>query len=293
MAEGDSIARLAARMHARTAGATITRSEFRHPRWATADLSGQTITGWHPRGKHLLMRTDAGWTLHSHLRMSGSWSVLRPGSRHPRDLRVALWLDDRRAPPDPPGPAVGRARPLAESRVAAGVALPVLTLVRTRDEGRVVGHLGPDLLGEAPDLDAAAARLRADPELAPAFVEEILRFDSPVQLTTRFTSAPLDLGDGLRLDAGASLTMLLGSANRDPARYPDPHRFDPDRPAVQPVSFGGGAHYCLGAPLARLEAQVAFPMLLTMLPGLAVDGEPQLRDRLVLRGFATLPVVTG
>lgn len=164
MAEGDSIARLAARMHARTAGATITRSDFRHPRWATADLSGQTITGWHPRGKHLLMRTDAGWTLHSHLRMSGSWSVLRPGSRHPRDLRVALWLDDRRAPPDPPGPAVRRARPLAESRVAAGVALPVLTLVRTRDEGRVVGHLGPDLLGEDPDLDAAAARLRADPD---------------------------------------------------------------------------------------------------------------------------------
>jgi endonuclease-8 len=166
MAEGDSIARLAARLHARTAGATITRSDFRHPRWATADLSGQKITGWHPRGKHLLMRTDAGWTLHSHLRMSGSWSVLRPGSRHPRDLRVALWLDDRRAPPDPaaPGAAPRSGGSLAESRVAAGVALPVLTLVRTRDEGRVVGHLGPDLLGDDPDLDAAAARLRADPD---------------------------------------------------------------------------------------------------------------------------------
>jgi endonuclease VIII len=157
MAEGDSIARLAARLHARTAGATILRSDFRHPRWATADLSGQAITGWHPRGKHLLMRTDAGWTLHSHLRMSGSWSVLRPGSRHPRDLRVALWLDDRRAP-RPSGGA------LADARVAAGVALPVLTLVRTRDEARVVGHLGPDLLGDDPDLDLAAARLRAEPD---------------------------------------------------------------------------------------------------------------------------------
>ncbi len=172
MAEGDSIARLAARLHARTAGATIVRSEFRHPRWATADLSGQAITGWHPRGKHLLMRTDAGWTLHSHLRMSGSWSVLRPGSRHPRDLRVALWLDDRRSPPDPaapapaaPGPVTRRTgAPLADARVVAGVALPVLTLVRTRDEARVVGHLGPDLLGDDPDLVAAAARLRAEPD---------------------------------------------------------------------------------------------------------------------------------
>lgn len=165
MAEGDSIARLAARLHARTAGATIVRSEFRHPRWATGDLSGQVISGWHPRGKHLLMRTDAGWTLHSHLRTSGSWSVLRPGSRHPRDLRVALWLDDRRRPSDPAAPASGTRRDsLADARVLAGVALPVLTLVRTRDEGRVVGHLGPDLLGDDPDLAAAAARLRADPD---------------------------------------------------------------------------------------------------------------------------------
>jgi cytochrome P450 len=114
-----------------------------------------------------------------------------------------------------------------------------------------------------------------------------------VQLTTRFTGAPLDLGDGEVLPAGAMLTMMLGSANRDPARYPDPHRFDPDRPNVQPVSFGGGAHYCLGAPLARLEAQVAFPLLLTLLPRLALSGPPVRRDRLVLRGYSSLPVTTG
>ncbi|MEV7228206.1 cytochrome P450 [Polymorphospora sp. NPDC051019] len=138
-----------------------------------------------------------------------------------------------------------------------------------------------------------ADRLRADPDLAPAFVEEILRYDSPVQLTSRFTTSPLDLGDGLRVDSGAELTMLLGSANRDPARYPDPHRFDPDRPNIQPVSFGGGAHYCLGAPLARLEAQVAFPLLLAMLPRLSLAGPAKRRDRLVLRGFAALPVTTG
>ena len=143
------------------------------------------------------------------------------------------------------------------------------------------------------DHPAQADRLRADPQLAPAFVEEILRYDSPVQLTSRHTTEPLDLGDGVRVEAGANLTMLLGSANRDPARYPDPHRFDPDRPAVQPVSFGGGAHYCLGAPLARLEAQVALPLLLRMLPRLSPAGPAERRDRLVLRGYATLPVTTG
>jgi cytochrome P450 len=143
------------------------------------------------------------------------------------------------------------------------------------------------------DQPAQADRLRADPELAPAFVEEILRWDSPVQMAARYTSEPLDLGDGLHLPAGADVNLLLGSANRDPDRYPDPHRFDPDRSNIQPVSFGGGAHYCLGAPLARLEAQVAFPLLLTMLPRLALAGEPRLRDRLVLRGYAELPVTTS
>lgn len=158
VAEGDSIARLTARLHARTAGTTIVRSDLRHPRFALVDLSGQRITGWYPRGKHLLMRTDAGWTVHSHLRMSGSWSVLGPGKRLPAavaaDLRIALHL--------------------ADGRTAAGIALPVLTVVRTADEDRVVGHLGPDLLGEGFDLDRALARLRADPArpVLPALLDQ-------------------------------------------------------------------------------------------------------------------------
>lgn len=143
------------------------------------------------------------------------------------------------------------------------------------------------------DQPAQADRLRAEPELAPAFVEETLRWDSPVQMAARYASEPLDLGDGRHLAPGADLNLLLGSANHDPERYPDPHRFDPDRPNIQPVSFGGGAHYCLGAPLARLEAQVAFPLLVSMLPKLAPAGEARLRDRLVLRGYAELPVTTS
>lgn len=147
MAEGDSIARLAARLDRRLAGARIVRTDFRHPRWATVDLGGQRISGWYPRGKHLLMRTDAGWTVHSHLRMSGRWSVLGAGRRLPPDvgahLRVGLYL--------------------ADGRTAAGIGLPVLTVVRTRDEGQVVGHLGPDLLADDFPLDVAVARLTAAP----------------------------------------------------------------------------------------------------------------------------------
>ncbi|MBL7257515.1 cytochrome P450 [Paractinoplanes lichenicola] len=141
-------------------------------------------------------------------------------------------------------------------------------------------------------LPAQADRLRADPSLAPDYVEEILRYDSPVQLTTRFATEPFEV-DGIAVPAGAALTMLLGSANRDPARYDDPHRFDPDRPNIQPVSFGGGAHYCLGAPLARMEAQVALPLLLTRLPALALNGDAVRRDRLVLRGYSEVPITTG
>jgi len=149
---------------------------------------------------------------------------------------------------------------------------------------------GIDILLRHPEQ---ADRLRSDPDLAPAFVEEILRYDSPVQLTSRYTAGPLELDGGPRLGGGVELLILLGSANRDPARYRDPNRFDPDRPNIQPVSFGGGAHYCLGAPLARLEAQVAFPLLLSMLPRLSLAGPGERRDRLVLRGYATLPVTTG
>jgi endonuclease-8 len=145
VAEGDSIARLAARLDAVTAGRVITACDVRHPRFATADLAGQRVLGGVPRGKHLLMRTDAGVTVHSHLRMSGRWTVLGAGKRLPgavaARLRIALRLDD--------------------GRTLAGIDLPVLTLVRTRDEEQVVGHLGPDLLGAATATDGGLARAAA------------------------------------------------------------------------------------------------------------------------------------
>ncbi|MDM4718528.1 cytochrome P450 [Micromonospora sp. WMMA1363] len=127
------------------------------------------------------------------------------------------------------------------------------------------------------------------PEFAPAYVDELLRFDSPVQLTTRLTGTGTSY-DGVDVPAGGWTLLLLGAANRDPRRYPEPARFDPWRPQIHPLSFGAGPHYCLGAGLARLEAQVAFPLLLRRLRGLTLAGAPRRRTRLTLRGYDTLPV---
>jgi cytochrome P450 len=138
----------------------------------------------------------------------------------------------------------------------------------------------------------AAARLREDVDLAPHYVEELLRFDSPVQLTSRWSRQSTSLA-GERIDPFSGILVLLGAGNRDPDRFAHPNVFDPNRDAGQPLSFGAGAHYCLGAALARLEAQVAFPLLLSRFPRLALAGEPVRRDRLTLRGYASLPVTVG
>ncbi|QKW24193.1 cytochrome P450 [Kitasatospora sp. NA04385] len=165
-------------------------------------------------------------------------------------------------------------------------------------------------------LGNALARLFAHPEAADALrdgtldagalVDEVLRHDPPVQLTSRISA------DGDRTVAGhpvgrhTGVLLLLGAANRDPRRYRDPARFDPwrfqpatgpgadpDRPAGRPLSFGSGPHYCLGARLARLEAATALPALLRRFPALAPAGPAARRDRLVLRGHRTLPVHLG
>ena len=145
---------------------------------------------------------------------------------------------------------------------------------------------GLALLLTRPDL---AAALRAEPGRAVSFVEEVLRYDSPVQLTSRWCRDEVVL-DGVRVEPYSQILVLLGAGNRDPRRYPAPDVFDPTRDPNQPLSFGAGGHYCLGAALARMEAQIAFPMLLHRLPALALAGTPARRPRLTLRGYAELPV---
>jgi cytochrome P450 len=141
------------------------------------------------------------------------------------------------------------------------------------------------LLGDAELADA----VRAGAIPAASFVEEVLRYDPPVQLTTR---RRLDHAQiyGVPVQPGDEVFLLLGAGNRDGRRFPDPDTFDPRRAVGGPLSFGAGAHFCAGAALARLEAAVAFPLLLARFPQLAPAGQPQRRDGLAFRGFDALPV---
>jgi cytochrome P450 len=137
-----------------------------------------------------------------------------------------------------------------------------------------------------------AARLRAERLLAIPAVEELLRYDSPVQILSG-RCAPDDLTiAGFDLSDGQRVLVVLGAANRDAAVFSDPDRLILDRAQQAPLSFGGGIHYCLGAPLARLEAQVAFPALLTRFPRLALAGQPVRRERegAALHDYASLPI---
>jgi cytochrome P450 len=136
-------------------------------------------------------------------------------------------------------------------------------------------------------------RLGREPSIATNAVEELLRFDSPVQNSRRVTLAPIEVGSG-HINARSLVVLSLASANRDPARWgPDADALDVGRAgASQHVSFGGGHHYCLGSYLARLEAEVAITRLVGRFPDLELAGEPEWNGRLNLRGLSHLPVRT-
>jgi cytochrome P450 len=136
------------------------------------------------------------------------------------------------------------------------------------------------------------ALLKARPELIGNAIEEFLRYDSSVQMTGRVALEEIEDLGGRRIPAGETVLCLLGSANRDPAVYPDrPEQLDITRPNVKPLSFGGGIHFCLGAQLARLEAEIAIVSLLRRLPELRLDDpdNPEWRQSFVLRGLKRLP----
>ena len=122
-----------------------------------------------------------------------------------------------------------------------------------------------------------------------ACVEETLRFDAPLHLFTRYALEDLEYA-GIRLRKGESVGLMLGAANRDPARFPEPDRFIPGRDPNPQVSFGAGIHFCIGAPLARLEMQIAMPLLFQRLPRLALAERPAYRNAYHFHGLESLRV---
>ena len=132
-------------------------------------------------------------------------------------------------------------------------------------------------------------RLAAEPALLTSAVEELLRFESPLQFNNRLTTAPMLIG-GVAVPAGTFLTLAIGAANRDPAVFEDPDRLDLARRPNNHLAFGQGAHACAGMNVARLEARLAIGRLVARFPGIVADGAPERDRRLRFRGLRHLPV---
>ncbi|MEO5723837.1 MAG: cytochrome P450 [Ilumatobacteraceae bacterium] len=131
---------------------------------------------------------------------------------------------------------------------------------------------------------------RDDPSLDVAAVDELMRFDGPVQVTVRVPTATVHYGD-VEVSAGSTVMTVLGAANHDPTVFDDPHALILDRAnAGRHLGFSAGVHYCLGASLAKLEAQVAISSVIRRFPNVQLAGEPHWRDRLTIRGVDQLPV---
>jgi cytochrome P450 len=133
------------------------------------------------------------------------------------------------------------------------------------------------------------AALSADPQRVSAVVEETMRYDPPVQLMGRIAADDMTIGD-TTVPKGDVMMLLLAAAHHDPAAVDRPDEFDPDRETIRHLGFGKGPHFCLGAPLARLEAAVALSKVTARFPQARLAGEPQYKPNLTLRGMASLEV---
>lgn len=139
---------------------------------------------------------------------------------------------------------------------------------------------------------AELARLRADPALVPSAVEEMLRFDGPIQLNNRRLTAPMTLS-GKTLPEGTLITIGIGAANHDPEQFADPEHFDVARKPNRHVAFGQGDHVCVGMNVARMEGRIALGRLLERFAKIELAGEPERDRRIRFRGFRKLPVRVG
>ena len=236
MPEGDSIYKEARKLDAALKGRRIVRGELRVAALAGAELVGTTVLENDTHGKHLLTRFDNGQTLHTHLRMDGSWTVVRPGRTLPRtldpDIRVLLAVED--------GP------------IAYGLLIPIVELVPTAHEDRVVGHLGPDPLREDWDAEAAIARLAAEPvrPINAALLDQRGMAGSGQPLGERALlparARPVDPG-------GRGRSTGVGAAGRpDPAAFGPGARGVPGHDGQQPARAG---------PLGRRSGEPAVPAL--------------------------------
>ena len=174
-------------------------------------------------------------------------------------------------------------------RLTEGELLITCTLLFVAGHETTVNLIGNGLLALLNHPDELA-KLRADPALLPGAVEELLRYDSPVQRTGRMTNTDVEL-DGRKIGKGSLVVTAIGAANRDPAHFPDPDRLDITRRDNRHVAFGFGIHFCLGAPLARLEGQIALGTLLGRMPKLRLATSTlEWRESSTLRGLKRLPI---
>jgi cytochrome P450 len=210
-----------------------------------------------------------------------------PAAAAIRDYLAGLVAERRRTP----GDDLISALVAAEEQLTEDELLTMAALLFAAGFETTTNLLGNGLVALLRNPDQLEL-LRRQPGRADAAVEELLRYDTPVQLLSRVAWDDVEIA-GVPVEGGERIVAYLGAGNHDPERFTDPDRLDLTRPDNAPLSFGGGIHFCLGAPLARLEAQIAVPALVAHFPGLALAGEPERRDSLAIRGYTRLPVSLG
>jgi cytochrome P450 len=180
----------------------------------------------------------------------------------------------------------------AGDRLSHDELLVMLRLLLVAGNETTTNLIGNGLLALLRHPDQLQA-LRSDLSLMPGAVEELLRYDSPVQVAARTALQDVALG-GQTIRKGQGIVLLLGSANRDPEVFPEPDRLDLSRRGASILAFSRGIHHCLGAPLARLEARLVFETLLERFSAMHLGtAHPPFRDNVVLRGLAALPIDTS
>jgi pimeloyl-[acyl-carrier protein] synthase len=175
--------------------------------------------------------------------------------------------------------------------MSAADLLSFVTLLLIAGNETTTNLIGNGTLALGRNLDQFDA-LKRNPAMLPRAIEEMLRYDGPVQATVRFTNQPVQLG-GTELPAKAFALMIVAAANRDPAQFKDPEKFDITRNPNDHVAFGEGIHFCIGAALARMEATVAFEAMLARFPRLSLKDpaiKPAYKGSYFLRGLETLPL---